>query len=501
MFMTTRLLIVDDEDELCQLLQESFKRLGYDCDICFSVRQAKAKLERFDFDIVLTDLNMGAEYGLELVSHIVEKYSHIPVIVMSAFGNEDVSVMALKLGAFDFINKPLNNADLDQLIQRAIVSGSSPCVAGNSALDVLVGESEPIKALKSRLKRIARGQAPVFICGESGSGKEVVSHIIHQLSSRSDGPYVAINCGAIPGELIESELFGHRKGSFTGATQDKIGLIQSAHGGSLFLDEVAELPLTMQVKLLRAVQEKKIRPIGSSAEVTVDFRLISATHRNVEQMVQQGTFRQDLYFRLHVMDVLVPPLRERGSDIILIAEYFIEKICSEWGISSKKISPDVKKWLLAQPFPGNVRELNNLMQRAVTFSESDYVTMNDFDVGFNQPSLEVKINISADPKPMGAQEGLPMGFGLGPLLAQGLNGGILEQLVGAQHQMRDVNAEPPLYIPSEEGLEEYISAIEKRILEAVLESVHNNVTVAAKILKLDPRAMRYRVKKFGLKEQ
>lgn len=500
--MKTRLLIVDDEDDLCMLLQESLERLGYECDICFSVRQAKAKLERFEFDIVLTDLNMGVEYGMELVSHIVEKYSHIPVIVMSAFGNEDVSVMALKLGAFDFINKPIDNIDLNQMIKSAKSGGSKSASIDGSVLDVLVGNSAPIMALKARLTRIARGQAPVFIQGESGSGKEVVSGIIHKLSSRSSGPYVAINCGAIPGELIESELFGHKKGSFTGATQDKVGLIQSSHGGSLFLDEVAELPLNMQVKLLRAVQEKKIRPIGSDSEISVDFRLISATHRNIEQMVQQESFRQDLYFRLHVMDVFVPPLRDRGEDIVLLAEFFIRKICSDWGVETKKISPEVKKWLVAQPFHGNVRELHNMMQRAVTLSESDYVTLGDFDTDTKSTSLEVKINISSEQQSQELDSSNPFGalgnMDLGPLLAQGLNSGFLGQLTGLS-QIRDVVPESPVYIPTEEGLEDYINEIERKILVAVLDSVHHNITVAAKILKIDARAMRYKVKKFDLK--
>lgn len=496
--MKTRLLIVDDEDDLCVLLQESLERLGYACDICFSVRQAKAKLDRFEFDVVLTDLNMGAEYGMELVSHVVEKHAHIPVIVMSAFGNEDVSVMALKLGAFDFINKPLDNGELDQMIQRAISGAPHLESSGDSILDALVGVSEPILALKTRLSRIARGQAPVFIQGESGSGKEVVSGIIHKLSARSNGPYVAINCGAIPDELIESELFGHKKGSFTGATQDKTGLIQQAHGGTLFLDEVAELPLSMQVKLLRAVQEKKIRPIGADSEISVDFRLISATHRNVEQMVQRETFRQDLYFRLHVMDVFVPPLRDRGEDIILLADFFIKKICSEWGMVNKKISPEVKKWLVAQPFHGNVRELNNMMQRAVTMSDSDYVTLADFEADARSTSLEVKINFSSDPKQAELEAGLG-GLDLGSLIAHGLNSELLGQLTGLQAPIRDVAQESSIYIPTEEGLEAYINDIERKILITVLESVHGNVTVAAKILKIDARAMRYRVKKFGLK--
>lgn len=487
-----RVLIVDDENDLCMLLQESLERMGYVCDICFSVTQAKAKLNRFEYDVVLTDLNMGAEYGMELVSHVVERHADTPIIVMSAFGNEDVSLMALKLGAFDFINKPLDNNELHHMIQRSRRDQLSDTTTADKILDGLVGESYAITMLKERIKRIARGQAPVFISGESGSGKEVVAGLIHRLSTRGDGPFVAINCGAIPNELIESELFGHKKGSFTGASQDKVGLIQSAHGGTIFLDEVAELPLNMQVKLLRVVQEKMIRPIGSDREIHVDFRIISATHRNVAQMVQEGKFRQDLFFRLHVMDVDVPPLRDRGNDIVVLAEHFCKKISQDWNEPLKKISPEVKKWLVGLPFNGNVRELHNMMQRAITMSDSEYVTLSDFDANQAQSSLEVKINISSD---QGLNADAPLGgFDLAPILAQGLQGGLLGQLASLQQTPPDHQ----IYIPSEEGLEKYMDTVEKNILEAVLESVHGSISVAAKILKLDSRAMRYRVKKFGL---
>lgn len=498
--MRSKILIVDDEEDLSFLLQESLERLGYDADTSSSVKQAKARLDKNKYDLVLTDLNMGSEYGLELVSYIVEKHSSLPVIVMSAYGNEDISVMALKMGAYDFINKPIDNDLLNKSIQRALSADVSDLNNDDAVLAEMIGESDVIQVLKKRILKISKGQAPVYIHGESGVGKEVVAGIVHKLSGRSNGPYVAINCGAIPVELIESELFGHKKGSFTGATQDKIGLIQSAEGGSLFLDEVAELPLGMQVKLLRAVQEKKIRPLGSDKEISVDFRLISATHRNLEILVQKGEFRQDLYFRLHVMDVVVPPLRERGQDIILLAEHFVGKICNEWGIPKKNISPEVKKWLMQQKFPGNVRELNNFMQRAITLSDSEYVTLEEFDV---EPQKAGTLYINLDTRSW--EGGLENNFAIDvDKIQQGIATGLagLPQLPPQIAHNPVIQSNDPhldtVYLPLEEGLEPYMDGIEKKILCEVLDKAHGNITVAAKMLKLTPRSMRYRMQKFGL---
>lgn len=493
--MKSKILIVDDEDDLCFLLQESLERLGYGAESCSSVKQAKRKLEQGKFDLVLTDLNMGAEYGLELVSYVVDKHNSLPVIVMSAYGNEDISVMALKMGAFDFMSKPIDNKVLDRSIQRALAARCCDGGGDEEVLSELIGTSDVIQTLKKRMLKISKGQAPVYIHGESGAGKEVVANIVHKLSGRCNGPFVAINCGAIPADLIESELFGHKKGSFTGANQDKIGLIQSAEGGSLFLDEVAELPLSMQVKLLRAVQEKKIRPIGSDREVSVDFRLISATHRNLEVLVQKGQFRQDLYFRLHVMDVVVPPLRERGQDIVLLAEHFVNKICKDWGIPKKIITPEVKKWLATQQFPGNVRELNNFMQRAITLSDSEYVTLDEFDV---EPTKANTVYINVDTS---GWDGAGNNFSIDvDRIQQGIAEG-LSGIPSSLHAQLPQKSEPNLdivYLPLEEGLENYMDGIEKKILCEVLEKAHGSITVAAKMLKLTPRSMRYRMQKFGL---
>lgn len=496
--MRSKILIVDDEDDLTFLLQESLKRLGYDADTCSSVKQAKNLLEKNKYDLVLTDLNMGSEHGLELVSHIVAKYNSIPVIVMTAYGNDDISVLALKIGAYDFIKKPIDNDMLHTSIKRAL--SSEACNANNdgAVLAEMIGESDVINVLKKRILKISKGQAPVYIHGESGVGKEVVASIVHKLSGRCNGPYVAINCGAIPAELIESELFGHKKGSFTGATQDKIGLIQSAEGGSLFLDEVAELPLGMQVKLLRAVQEKKIRPIGSDKEISVDFRLISATHRNLEVLVQHGKFRQDLYFRLHVMDVVVPPLRERGQDVILLAEHFVAKICKDWGVPKKKITPEVKKWLMQQQFLGNVRELNNFMQRAITLSDSEYVTLEEFNVE-PQNAGTLYINVDTSVWNGGAADNFAFDV---DKIQKGIVTGLASLPPVPPQIVHNTQVNNPLqdsvYLPLDEGLEPYMDGIEKKILCEVLDKAHGNITVAAKMLKLTPRSMRYRMQKFGL---
>ena len=301
-------LLVDDEEDLCTLMQMSLSRIGIKTHIAHRLEQAKKLLSENSYDACLTDLNLPDGNGLQLVEWLTQRFPSLPVAVLTAYGNMEIAIAALKAGAFDFVSKPINQKHLQQLLQKAL---NKPIEHFNSKEDsleqkLLIGQSLPIQQLRITLNKIARSQAPVFITGESGTGKEVIANLVHRLSNRNEGPFIAINCGAIPTELMESELFGHKKGSFTGATQDKQGLIQSAHGGSLFLDEVAELPLSMQVKLLRAVQEKRIRPVGSDAEIDVDFRVISASHQDLEALVQQGRFRQDLFFRIHVMDLVLP---------------------------------------------------------------------------------------------------------------------------------------------------------------------------------------------------
>ncbi|WP_448761607.1 sigma-54-dependent transcriptional regulator [Acinetobacter tandoii] len=457
-------LFVDDEEDLCTLMQMMLSRMGIETHVAYRIAQAKKMLSEHHYDVCFTDLNLPDGSGLELVEEISQQYPQLPVAVLTAYGNMDIAIAALKAGAFDFVSKPIKQTHLEQLLQKALNNPVQPQASSEDALEqrMLIGQSAPIEQLRVTLKKIARSQAPVFITGESGTGKEVVANLVHRLSNRNEGPFIAINCGAIPSDLLESELFGHKKGSFTGATQDKQGLIQSAHGGSLFLDEIAELPLNMQVKLLRAVQEKAIRPIGSDTEIDVDFRVISASHQDLESLVQQGKFRQDLFFRIHVMDLVLPPLRERGQDILILAQHFIQKVCREWEIKVKILTTRGKDFLLAQYYPGNVRELRNIIERAITLSDDDYI-----DVQHLQ-SAPLRRSVNT------------------PVLS-------IDQMLTTPSELTLA----PRKLP-DEGLELYLENIEKEILLNALNITHWNRTLAAKKLGMSFRSLRYRLKKFGL---
>ncbi|WP_407303221.1 sigma-54-dependent transcriptional regulator [Acinetobacter sp.] len=458
-------LLVDDEEDLCTLMQMSLSRMGIKTHIAYRLEQAKKCLSDHQYDACLTDLNLPDGNGLQLVEWIGQHLPALPVAVLTAYGNMEIAIAALKAGAFDFVSKPINQKHLEQLLQKALNKPIENFQNKEDSLEqkLLIGQSLPIQQLRITLNKIARSQAPVFITGESGTGKEVIANLVHRLSNRNEGPFIAINCGAIPTDLMESELFGHKKGSFTGAMQDKQGLIQSAHGGSLFLDEIAELPLSMQVKLLRAVQEKRIRPVGSDSEVDVDFRVISASHQDLEALVQQGRFRQDLFFRIHVMDLVLPPLRERGDDIILLAHHFIQKISQEWGIPQKQLTERAKNFLLGQYYPGNVRELRNIIERAITLSDEDKIDL---------PHLQSAPLRYPTSVPLDHQQEAPHAFHS-------------EILVSAKK------------LP-DEGLELYLENIEKDILLNALNLTHWNRTLAAKKLGMSFRSLRYRLKKFGL---
>jgi two-component system response regulator PilR (NtrC family) len=457
-------LLVDDEEDLCTLMQMSLSRIGIKTHIAHRVEQAKKFLSEYRYDACLTDLNLPDGNGLQLVEWINQHFPSIPVAVLTAYGNMEIAIAALKAGAFDFVNKPVNQKHLEQLLQKAFNKPFEHFQTKEDSLEqkLLVGQSLPIQQLRVTLNKIARSQAPVFITGESGTGKEVIANLVHRLSNRNEGPFIAINCGAIPTELMESELFGHKKGSFTGATQDKQGLIQSAHGGSLFLDEIAELPLSMQVKLLRAVQEKRIRPVGSDNEIDVDFRVISASHQDLEALVQQGRFRQDLFFRIHVMDLVLPPLRERGDDIILLAHHFIQRISQEWDIPPKQLTDRAKSFLLSQYYPGNVREVRNIIERAITLSDDERIDLQHLQ------SAPLRYPTAAVPA-----------------------------VTEDQHTLRSDILISSKKLP-DEGLELYLENIEKDILLNALNLTHWNRTLAAKKLGMSFRSLRYRLKKFGL---
>lgn len=458
------ILLVDDEVDLCILLQMTLSRMGVKTHIAHRITQAKKFFKEFRYDACITDLNLPDGSGLDLVEHVNQHHAQTPIAVLTAYGNMEIAIAALKAGAFDFVNKPINQIHLHQLIQKALNTPKDVSNEQGLEYQLLIGKSSPIQQVRVAVRKIARSQAPVFITGESGTGKEVVAHLIHQLSNRADGPFIAINCGAIPMELMESELFGHKKGSFPHANEDKQGLIQSADGGSLFLDEIAELPLAMQVKLLRAVQEKKVRPVGADKEIDVDFRIISASHQDLELLVQQGKFRQDLFFRIHVMDIILPPLRERGQDILLLAQHFIENISQDWHIDPKQLTTRAKEFLMQQYYPGNVRELRNIIERALTLSDTSTLDLQHLQSAPLRPSLVSNV-VELTP----------------------------EVPTALSTPMETTNRKLPA-----EGLEQYLENVEKEILLNALNITHWNRTLAAKKLGMSFRSLRYRLKKFGL---
>ena len=406
--MTAKALVIDDEVDLCRLMQMTLTKMGINCDLAYDLKTAYEHLESNSYDFCLTDLRLPDGSGLDIVRHIAKAGLSTPVAVITAHGNMDLAIEALKFGAFDFVNKPLELPRLRQLIEHALrvsqqIEEDHPIASQKSAVDIaldtqLVGESDAIKKLKATIVKLARSQAPVFLWGESGTGKEVVAKLIHELSPRQDGSFVPVNCGAIPAELMESEFFGHKKGSFTGATTDKIGLFQQADGGTLFLDEVADMPLAMQVKLLRAIQEKTIRAIGDTKEVPVDIRLLSATHKNLHELVQQGLFRQDLFYRINVIELKLPTLNEREDDIKLLANYFLEKITQEWQIEEAlSLSDSAIDALRQHQYAGNVRELRNLLERAVTLAESPVIDAHHLGLTDNNSALETNNAATNEP--------------------------------------------------------------------------------------------------------
>ncbi len=394
--MTTTALVVDDEVDLCRLMQITLTKMGIRSDVAYTLSQARTFWQDNDYDFCLTDLKLPDGSGLELVKEISNS-SNIPIAVITAHGSMDLAIEALKLGAFDFVNKPLELPRLRQLVENAIkvihqdneVQATPECSPEQKMLDSrLIGNSAVMHPLKNTILKLARSQAPVFLSGASGTGKEVVARLIHDLSPRRDGSFVPVNCGAIPSELMESEFFGHKKGSFTGAVADKQGLFQQANGGTLFLDEVADLPLAMQVKLLRAIQEKTVRAIGDTKEVPVDIRILSATHKDLSQLVQDGAFRQDLYYRINVIELKLPTLNARRDDIPVLADHFLAMIADDWQLESPpSLTMEACERLQRHDFAGNVRELRNLLERAVTLAETSYIDVSHLGLPDIEPEL------------------------------------------------------------------------------------------------------------------
>lgn len=446
-----KILIVDDEPDIRELLEITLGRLKLDTRSARNVREARDWLSREAFDLCLTDMRLPDGTGLDLVQHIQQRHAHLPVAMITAFGSMDIAIQALKAGAFDFLTKPVDLTRLRELVASALRLSQPPIAAAASEASSgtrLLGQSAPMQSLRKQVDRLARSQAPVYISGESGSGKELVARLIHEQGPRADKSFVPVNCGAIPSELMESEFFGHKKGSFSGAVEDKPGLFQAANGGTLFLDEVADLPLPMQVKLLRAIQEKAVRSVGGQAEVVVDTRILCATHKDLAEEVAAGTFRQDLYYRLNVIELQVPPLRERREDIPLITARVLEKLAEGSGLAPVTLSPAAAEALKSYRFPGNVRELENMLERAYTLCEDDIIDVGD--LRFKQ----------ATPQAAGG-EGEPN-------LAQ------------------------------VEDLEDYLEGIERKLILQALEETRWNRTAAAQRLNMSFRSMRYRLKKLGL---
>jgi len=438
-------LIVDDEPDICELIGITLTRMHVESRAAQDLRSAKALLSRHRFDLCLTDMRLPDGDGIDLVKFINREHQQIPVAVITAHGNMESAVEALKAGAFDFVSKPVDLQTLRQLVESALklerASTPQSTAAEGNERD-LIGDSAAMERVRSLIRKLARSQAPVYISGESGTGKELAARLIHRQGPRRDAPFIAVNCGAIPHELMESEFFGHKRGSFTGAHSDKEGLFQAADGGTLFLDEIADLPLHMQVKLLRVIQEKSVRPVGAREERHIDVRLISATHKDLGQLVASGAFRQDLFYRINVIELPLPPLRQRKEDIPQLAEWILEKLARQINIPRPRLETAALEKLSGYDFPGNVRELENILERALTLSE--------------------------------------------------------ETLIGADDLQLPENSEPHQDGPDDLPLEELLEGIERRTITAALEQTHWNKTAAAKRLGLSFRALRYRLKKLGI---
>ena len=455
---TQSVLIVDDEPDIRELLDITLSRMGLDTHSAATLAEAKEIVSRVQPDLCLTDMRLPDGNGISLVQYIQQEFPHIPVAMITAHGSVETAISALKAGAFDFISKPVELENLRRLISSALQLQADTSQAQDALDQGMIGSAPVIQTLRQQISRLARSQAPVHIHGESGSGKEVVARLIHNNGPRATGAFVAVNCGAIPPELMESELFGHIKGSFTGASQDKVGLFQAASGGTLFLDEVADLPLAMQVKLLRAIQEKTVRPVGANEEQHTDIRLLSATHKNLANEVETGKFRQDLYYRINVIDLRVPSLRERLEDVPALTKNILNRIGAEHGTTEAHLERSAVTALSNYTFPGNVRELENILERALALSDGDSITADD---------LQFSNTIKRD-----------------PASSQNENPERTANMFESQDAYGD--------------LEGYLEDIEREMICRALEKCRWNKTATAKMLGISFRSLRYRQKKLGL---
>ena len=464
-------LIIDDEPDIRELLEITLLRMGLDTVTAGNVEGALEKIEQYQPNLCLTDMKLPDGNGIDIVRYIQKNYPHIPIAVITAFGSMDTAVEALKAGAYDFVSKPVDLPKLRELIQTALKLSGSKHAKHTAKPDKddahsssILGNSAAMQQLKATISKLARSQAPVYIHGESGSGKELVAQQIHLQGSRATAPFIPVNCGAIPENLMESEFFGHKKGSFTGAVSDKQGLFQAAHRGTLFLDEVADLPLTMQVKLLRAIQEGAVKPVGGLEEIPVDVRILSATHKSLEHEVAAGHFRQDLYYRLNVIKLKVPPLRERTDDMSLLADFFLDKIAKRWQMPPIRLSAAARAELQTYPFPGNVRELENVLERASTLCDNNTIQPDDLQLSTTAqtqaPALSTPQWVRDSPE---------------------------------TDKSPAVSDKLPAWNPINE--EE-----ERNLIVRALDQTRWNRTKAAELLGMSFRQLRYRIQKYGLDE-
>ncbi|MBK5942131.1 sigma-54-dependent transcriptional regulator [Halochromatium roseum] len=444
------LLIVDDEPDILELVTITCARMGVGTQRAQTLAEAHHHLEQQAFDLCLTDMRLPDGNGIDLVRLITKQYPNLPVAMLTAYGSMDSAVAAMKAGAFDFVSKPVDLQVLRNLIGAALKLGAPASSATpDKQSQTLIGDSAAIRETRALIAKLARNQAPVFITGESGTGKELAARLIHLQGPRREYPFVPVNCGAIPADLMETELFGHRKGSFTGAVSDQAGLFQAAQGGTLFLDEIADLPLPMQVKLLRAIQQKSVRPVGSETEIEVDVRIISASHRNLDDEVERGNFRRDLYYRIDVIELLMPPLRSRPEDIPPLADHILSQIAETSTTPKRQLSDAALNRLTAHSFPGNVRELQNLLERATALADDIKLEPEDLYLPADRP-------IQARTKAVQAEE-------------------IDRQPLGDQ-----------------------LDEIERRAILETLDATHWNRTAVAKQLGMTTRSLRYRLNKLGL---
>ncbi|MEW6688803.1 MAG: sigma-54 dependent transcriptional regulator [Pseudomonadota bacterium] len=439
-----RVLVIDDEPDIRELLELTLSKMGLAVDSASTLAEAKQRLAAERYRLCLTDMRLPDGEGLELVRHVAALPGDLPIAVITAHGSAENAVAALKAGAFDYVSKPVGLEQLRALIKSALSLPEAGAAA--SAGQPLLGASPALRQVRETIAKLARTQAPVHICGESGSGKELAARQIHALGARRERPFVPVNCGAIPESLMESEFFGYRKGAFTGASEDRAGFFQAADGGTLFLDEVAELPLPMQVKLLRAIQEKRVRKVGATQEEPVDVRVISATHQDLAARVEARAFRQDLYYRLNVIELEMPPLRECREDIPLVAVAILERLAAQGGVRAPALAPEALEALKAYDFPGNVRELENILERALALSGEATISAED-----------LRLQPAAAP---GEGEA-------GPVAG---------------------------------SLPAYLDRVEREAILEALGKTGFNRTAAAKLLGITFRALRYRMQRLGIRE-